>query len=89
MKHIIELRQMAMSNKEAYKVFKEVEHDPWCVDLLTHKSAIADVRAKTTYNKYVAHSNLSDEEKRLISFEIWAIIEKRGIRGTFLKIPLF
>lgn len=68
-KQIFELRQLAMSNEEGYKLFKEVEKDPWTAKLLTEESAVEDLRAIAMYNQYVAHSNIPEEMKKKILFE--------------------
>lgn len=69
-RQIFELRQLAQSNEEGYKILKEIEKDPWTAKLLEDESAVEDLRATTTYNKYVIHSNLTLEMKRKILFEV-------------------
>lgn len=69
-KQIFELRQLAQIDEEGYKLFKEVEKDPWTAKLLTDESAVEDLRATATYNQYVAHSKISEEMKTKILFEV-------------------
>lgn len=67
---VFELRQLAMSDPEGYKLFKEIEKDPWTAKLLTDESAVEDLQAIDTYNQYVVHSNISDAMKKKILFEV-------------------
>lgn len=67
---IRELRQLAQIDEEGYKLFKEVEKDPWTARLLTDESAVEDLRATCTYNQYVIDSRISEEEKKKILFEV-------------------
>lgn len=60
---IFELRQLAQIDEEGYKIFKEVEKDPWTAKLLEDKSAVEDLRAVETYNQYVRNSRISEEMK--------------------------